>query len=93
MIFRIKRFDPDADVRPSWRSFTVDIQPKMSVLDGLFWILEHLDGTLAFRYSCRAGMCGSCRPQIINISPLISPVRARLSSPPRPRLPLWMSVA
>ena len=60
MIFRIKRFDPDADVRPSWRSFTVDIQPKMSVLDGLFWILEHLDGTLAFRYSCRAGMCGSC---------------------------------
>lgn len=32
----------------------------MSVLDGLFWILERVDATLSFRYSCRAGMCGSC---------------------------------
>ena len=31
----------------------------MSVLDALFWILESHDPTIAFRYSCRAGMCGS----------------------------------
>lgn len=60
MIFRVRRFDPASDARPAWRSYTVDIQPKMSVLDGLFWILEHVDGSLGFRYSCRAGMCGSC---------------------------------
>ncbi len=60
MIFRVKRFDPTCDRRPSWRAYTVDVRPKMSVLDGLFWILEHADSTLSFRYSCRAGMCGSC---------------------------------
>lgn len=60
MIFRVSRSEPSAGTRPSWRSYAVDAQPKMSVLDGLFWILEHLDGTLSFRYSCRAGMCGSC---------------------------------
>ncbi|HLW58681.1 MAG TPA: 2Fe-2S iron-sulfur cluster-binding protein [bacterium] len=60
MIFHVKRFDPEADARPSWQAHTVDVRPKMSVLDGLFWILERMDGTLGFRYSCRAGMCGSC---------------------------------
>jgi len=60
VIFRVKRFDPGSDTRPAWRSYPVDVQPKMSVLDGLFWILEHADGSLGFRYSCRAGMCGSC---------------------------------
>jgi succinate dehydrogenase/fumarate reductase iron-sulfur protein len=60
VIFRVKRFDPDSDRRAAWRAYTVDAGPRMSVLDGLFWILEHADGTLGFRYSCRAGMCGSC---------------------------------
>lgn len=60
MIFRVRRWDPAADARPSWRTYAVDAREKMSVLDGLFWILEHEDATLAFRYSCRAGMCGSC---------------------------------
>jgi succinate dehydrogenase/fumarate reductase iron-sulfur protein len=65
VIFRIKRFDPESDRSAAWRDYVVDAQPKMSVLDGLFWILEHADGTLGFRYSCRAGMCGSCA-MIIN---------------------------
>ncbi|HEV2358625.1 MAG TPA: succinate dehydrogenase iron-sulfur subunit [bacterium] len=60
MIVRVRRFDPAADRRPRWQSYTVDARPMMSVLDALFWILEQLDSTLAFRYSCRAGMCGSC---------------------------------
>ena len=49
MIFRVKRFDPDSDRRAAWRAYTVDAGPRMSVLDGLFWILEHTDGTLGFR--------------------------------------------
>lgn len=60
MIVRVKRFDPSADRRPRWQAYTVEARPMMSVLDALFWILEHRDPTLAFRYSCRAGMCGSC---------------------------------
>ena len=59
MIVRVRRFDPTADAGPAWRSYEVAAAPRMSVLDALFWILEHEDGELGFRYSCRAGMCGS----------------------------------
>jgi succinate dehydrogenase/fumarate reductase iron-sulfur protein len=34
--------------------------PTSRVLDALLHVREHLDPTLGFRYSCRAGMCGSC---------------------------------
>jgi succinate dehydrogenase/fumarate reductase iron-sulfur protein len=60
MIVRVRRFDPSADRQPAWRAYQIEPRPMMSVLDALFWILEHEDPTLAFRYSCRAGMCGSC---------------------------------
>ncbi|MDE2572784.1 MAG: succinate dehydrogenase/fumarate reductase iron-sulfur subunit [bacterium] len=57
---RVRRSDPARGERPAWRSYRVELRPKMSVLDALFAILEEQDATLAFRYSCRAGMCGSC---------------------------------
>jgi succinate dehydrogenase / fumarate reductase, iron-sulfur subunit len=38
----------------------------MTVLEGLFYIKENLDGTLAFRTSCRMGICGSCAMMINN---------------------------
>ena len=34
--------------------------PASRVLDALLYVREHLDASLGFRYSCRAGMCGSC---------------------------------
>ncbi|HXN16480.1 MAG TPA: 2Fe-2S iron-sulfur cluster-binding protein [Usitatibacter sp.] len=34
--------------------------PASRVLDALLYVREHLDPSLGFRYSCRAGMCGSC---------------------------------
>jgi len=34
--------------------------PSSRLLDALLHVREHLDPTLGFRYSCRAGMCGSC---------------------------------
>lgn len=34
--------------------------PAYRVLDALLHVRENLDPTLGFRYSCRAGMCGSC---------------------------------
>ena len=32
----------------------------MSVLQGLQYIKDHLDGSLTFRWSCRMAICGSC---------------------------------
>lgn len=45
---------------------TYDI-PKvdgMTVLEGLWHIVDNIDGSLAFRYSCRGAVCGSCAMQI-----------------------------
>jgi succinate dehydrogenase / fumarate reductase iron-sulfur subunit len=32
----------------------------MTILDALFYIQDHFDSTLAFRYACRGAICGSC---------------------------------
>jgi len=57
---KIQRFDPSADSEPYWQPFKVILKPGMTVLDALFEILNHQDGSLAFRFCCRAGVCGSC---------------------------------
>jgi succinate dehydrogenase / fumarate reductase iron-sulfur subunit len=57
---KMQRFDPQADTLPYWQPYEVKLRPAMTVLDALFEILNHLDGTIAFRFCCRAGVCGSC---------------------------------
>ena len=32
----------------------------MTVLDALLFVHDNLDDSLAFRYSCRGAVCGSC---------------------------------
>ena len=59
--FKIFRFDPEnADLGPHYQTYTVKTEPGMTVIEALFDILDNQDGTLAFRYSCRWGICGSC---------------------------------
>lgn len=57
---RIRRFDPAKETAPHFQTFEVPQRPGLTVLDGLLYILERLDGSLAFRYSCRSAICGSC---------------------------------
>ncbi len=64
VVLKIQRFDPSADTEPYWQKFNVQIKPGMTVLDALFEVLNHQDGTLAFRFCCRAGVCGSCAMMI-----------------------------
>ena len=41
--------------------FEVPFEAGASVLDGLMWIRENLDASLAFRYSCiNANVCKEC---------------------------------
>jgi succinate dehydrogenase/fumarate reductase iron-sulfur protein len=82
VIVRVKRYDPAVGRRPRWQAYAVEARSMMSVLDALFWILESLDPTLAFRFSCRAGMCGSCAMVINGREGLACGQRlARLRSP------------
>jgi len=44
----------------SLQTFEVPRFPSQTVLDVVTHIQRHLDPTLAYRYACRVGMCGSC---------------------------------
>ena len=43
-----------------FRCYTVPRQGSQTVLDIVTWIQRRLDPSLAYRYACRVGMCGSC---------------------------------
>ncbi len=60
VVFHIRRFNPEKDKKPYWQKYTVHVDPGMTVLDGLHQIKKEQDLTLAWRYSCRMGVCGSC---------------------------------
>ncbi|CAK0786659.1 hypothetical protein CVIRNUC_009873 [Coccomyxa viridis] len=62
---QVYRWDPDNGGKPTYKSYDVDINscgPMM--LDVLFKIKDEMDPTLAFRRSCREGICGSCAMNI-----------------------------
>ncbi|MBI2830271.1 MAG: succinate dehydrogenase iron-sulfur subunit [Chloroflexi bacterium] len=60
MIFRVQRYDPEKDQSSHFQEFIVFWKPGDTVLDGLMYIKENLDSTLAFRSNCRMFVCGSC---------------------------------
>ncbi len=43
-----------------YRDYLVPLQDSQTVLDVVTWIQRKLDPTLAYRFACRVGMCGSC---------------------------------
>ena len=47
-----------------WETFDVELDPTLSVLDGLLQAKDREDGSLAVRCSCRAAICGSCGVKI-----------------------------
>ena len=54
------RYDPQTDAAPRYQTYEVPFTDEMSVLEGLQYIKDHLDGSLTFRWSCRMAICGSC---------------------------------
>jgi len=56
----VLRYHPDKDREPYWESFRVPFDHDSSVLAGLQYIKDRLDGSLTFRWSCRMAVCGSC---------------------------------
>ncbi|MFI4952935.1 MAG: succinate dehydrogenase/fumarate reductase iron-sulfur subunit [Burkholderiales bacterium] len=43
-----------------FQTYAVPRQESQTVLDVVTWIQRRLDPTLAYRFACRVGMCGSC---------------------------------
>ncbi|MCW3991581.1 MAG: succinate dehydrogenase iron-sulfur subunit [Candidatus Bathyarchaeota archaeon] len=57
--FKIFRLDPDRGEAPHYDAFTVDADPDERVLDCLNRIRWEQDPSLAYRWSCSHGICGS----------------------------------
>ena len=60
LVIECLRYDPETDAAPRYQCYEVPFSDETSVLEGLQYIKDHLDGSLSFRWSCRMAICGSC---------------------------------
>ena len=92
--FRIYRYDPDGGANPRTDSYDLDLDAcGPMVLDALIKIKNEVDATLAFRRSCREGICGSCAMNVDGTNTLacikpIREVRGEVRLYPLPHLPV-----
>lgn len=56
---KLKRYNPEQDEAPHWKSYSVDVEETDRVLDALHYVKWYQDGTLTLRRSCAMGICGS----------------------------------
>lgn len=55
----IYRYNPDTDKAPRMQTYEVDTQGKDLMVLDVLELLKEQDATLAYRRSCREGVCGS----------------------------------
>jgi succinate dehydrogenase / fumarate reductase, iron-sulfur subunit len=70
MKLRVYRYH-EGMVSPRYDAFELEPRPGMTVLDALFQFQEKLDDSLAFHYSCRGAVCGTCA-MLINKVPRLA---------------------
>jgi fumarate reductase iron-sulfur subunit len=68
---QVLRYRPEQESVPVWQSYQVPFTEDMSVLQGLQFIKDEIDGSVSFRWSCRMAICGSCG-MMINRMPSLS---------------------
>ena len=92
--FQIYRYDPDSGGNPQVDTYTVDMDTcGPMVLDAIIKIKNEIDPTLAFRRSCREGICGSCAMNIDGTNTLactkaIDEVEGDVKIYPLPHMPV-----
>jgi fumarate reductase iron-sulfur subunit len=57
---QVARYRPEQESEVTFDEFEVPCPKDWVVLDGLNHVKDQIDGTLAYRWSCRMGICGSC---------------------------------
>jgi len=60
---------------PRYQTYEIPDGERMTVLDGLLHVQRHLDRSMAFRYNCRAMMCGSCGVRVNGVERLACSTR------------------
>jgi len=95
MKFSIYRYDPDTDKKPYMKDYDLEIEAgsDMMLLDALIQ-LKAQDPSIAFRRSCREGVCGSDginvngKNALACITPLSSLTGNKIKVRPLPGLPV-----
>lgn len=59
-VLAIRRYDPETGGEARWQRCEIEMPVGSTVLEALMFVQEHVDGSLAFRRSCRHAICGSC---------------------------------
>lgn len=63
---KILRQNPQTGKEPYFEVYDVEETDKMKILDALNQINNRYNADIAYRYSCRAGQCGSCALKMNN---------------------------
>ncbi len=90
---KVFRYNPLVDDAPRYDVYEVPYVEGARVLDLLNYVKEHLDSTLAYRWECRAGQCGSCGMMIngkagLACQTLVSPEDREIVLEPLPVFPV-----
>jgi fumarate reductase iron-sulfur subunit len=67
----VLRYRPEEETEPVYQRYEVPFRKDWVILDALNYIKDNLDGTLAYRWSCRMGVCGSCG-MMVNGAPALT---------------------
>lgn len=94
---RVLRYSPETDRPRRMVGYRVPVQPGLTVLDALVHIKEHHDAALAYRSSCRMGICGSCGMLINGLPRLacqtqVAALRPPITVEPLPNYPVVKDV-
>ncbi len=94
----VQRSTGESSAKPHLETHRVALGEKASVLDALFTLQRGPCPDLAFRFSCRVGMCGSCAMVVngreqLTCSTLVSTVGTKLRVEPLRNLPVVRDVA
>src|SRR5262245_28629994 len=57
--FKIYRYDPDKDAKPTMQTIEVELDGSERMLLDALIKLKSLDPAISYRRSCREGVCGS----------------------------------
>ncbi len=94
----VQRSAPDASGAARFETHTVQLGEQASILDALFALQRGPVPDLAFRFSCRVGMCGSCAMVVngrerLTCSTLVKTVGPELRIEPLRNLPVVRDLA
>jgi succinate dehydrogenase/fumarate reductase iron-sulfur protein len=94
----VARSDGSANGRSRFETHTVEVGDRASILDTLFALQRGPCPDLAFRFSCRVGMCGSCAMVVngrerLTCSTLVTAVGTSLTIEPLRNVPVVRDLA